>query len=78
MWCKMANFELQTRVPMLVRAPWLGAKAVGSTRALVELVDLFPTAVELTGLGAQVDVSITGPLALGEAVAIDVDPTSLM
>jgi len=64
MFCKMANFELQTRVPMLVRAPWLGAKSVGSTTALVELVDLLPTAIELTGLGAQVDASLQGPLAL--------------
>jgi hypothetical protein len=23
MFCKMANFELQTRVPMMIRAPWL-------------------------------------------------------
>jgi iduronate 2-sulfatase len=70
MFCKMANFELQTRVPMLIRAPWLGAKAIGSTTAIVELIDMFPTAVELSGLGVQVDVSITGPLALeGYSVA---------
>ena len=41
-----ANFELQTRVPLLIRAPWLlRATAVGSTTALAELVDLLPTAV---------------------------------
>ena len=38
MYCKMANFELQTRVPMMVRAPWL--KSTGSTTALAELVDM--------------------------------------
>jgi arylsulfatase A-like enzyme len=39
MWCKMANFELQTRVPLIIRAPWLqGAK--GSSAAMVELVDM--------------------------------------
>lgn len=64
MFCKMANFELQTRIPMLVRAPWLGAKAVGNTRAMVELIDMMPTAIELAGLLIQVDISITGPLAL--------------
>ena len=37
-YCKMANFELQTRVPMMVRAPWL--KSTGSTTALAELVDM--------------------------------------
>ena len=39
MYCKMANFELQTRVPMMVRAPWL--KSTGSTTALAELVDMY-------------------------------------
>ena len=62
--------ELQTRIPMLVRAPWLGAKAVGNTRAMVELIDMMPTAIELAGLLIQVDISITGPLALeGYSVA---------
>ena len=35
---QMANFELQTRVPLLIHAPWV-AKG-GSTRAIVELVDM--------------------------------------
>lgn len=70
MFCKMANFELQTRVPVLIRAPWLGPNAVGSTTAMVELADMFPTVVDLSGLGVQVDVSIGGPLALeGNSVA---------
>ena len=64
MFCKMANFELQTRVPMFVRAPWLSAAAVGSTTAMVELVDMFPTAVELTGLSAKVDISLQGDIGL--------------
>ena len=63
MFCKMANFELQTRVPFMIRAPWL-TSAVGSTTAMVELVDMYPTAVELTGLGARVDISRQGPLGL--------------
>ena len=35
----MANFELQTRVPMMIRAPWLrmGGR---STTAMTELVDM--------------------------------------
>ena len=32
MFCKMANFELQTRVPMMIRAPWLNTR--GSTTAV--------------------------------------------
>eukprot|EP01044_Picomonas_judraskeda_P029252 COSAG03_NODE_10053_length_675_cov_2.841085_1_plen_141_part_10 len=35
---KMANFELQTRVPMMIRAPWL-TMGGRSTTAMTELVD---------------------------------------
>jgi len=50
-WCKHTNFEVDTRVPLIVRHPKLkGAK--GSTMALVEYVDLYPTLSELCGLKA--------------------------
>ncbi|GMI33453.1 hypothetical protein TeGR_g4650, partial [Tetraparma gracilis] len=51
-WQKMTNFDLATRVPLMVRAPWKeGANnAGGRTRELVELVGLFPTMVELAGV----------------------------
>ena len=49
LWGKTTNFELDTRVPLIVRAP--GMKAPGkSTRSLVELVDLYPTLAHLAGL----------------------------
>ena len=49
MWCKHTNFERDTRVPLIVRAP--GMKARGkSTGALTELVDLYPTLCELAGI----------------------------
>lgn len=50
MWCKMANLELHTRVPLLLRVPWLQGSAGGTSRAMVELVDVYPTLAELAGL----------------------------
>jgi arylsulfatase A-like enzyme len=46
---KMTNFELGTRVPLIVSAPGQ-ATAGRRTRALVELVDLYPTLAEFCGL----------------------------
>ena len=48
-WCKQTNHEIDTRVPLLIRAP--GARANGSaTRSFAELLDLYPTLCELAGL----------------------------
>lgn len=49
LWSKHTNFELATRVPLLVSMP--GSPLNGrSTDGLVELVDLFPTLATLSGL----------------------------
>ncbi|MDH3584580.1 MAG: sulfatase-like hydrolase/transferase, partial [Phycisphaerae bacterium] len=49
LWGKTTNFELDTRIPLIVRAP--GRAGNGrSTEALVELVDLYPTLADLCGL----------------------------
>lgn len=48
-WGKKTNTELDLRVPLMVIAP--GRTQPGTrTRALVELVDLYPTLAELAGL----------------------------
>jgi iduronate 2-sulfatase len=48
-WCKQTNYEIDTRAPLMIRAP--GAKANGQqSHALVEFVDLYPTLCELTAL----------------------------
>eukprot|EP00656_Telonema_subtile_P007510 TRINITY_DN13522_c0_g1_i2.p1 TRINITY_DN13522_c0_g1~~TRINITY_DN13522_c0_g1_i2.p1 ORF type:complete len:562 (+),score=89.18 TRINITY_DN13522_c0_g1_i2:201-1886(+) len=49
MWCKMSTLETATRIPMIIRAPWLKTANVSSA-ALVEAVDLYPTLSELAGL----------------------------
>ncbi|GMH71428.1 hypothetical protein TL16_g05649 [Triparma laevis f. inornata] len=53
-WQKMTNFDLATRVPLIVRAPWK-ENAVGRSDALVELVGLFPSMAELAGIPTVAD-----------------------
>jgi arylsulfatase A-like enzyme len=47
-WGKHTNFEVGTRVPLIIKAP--GKQPNQTTSALVELVDLYPTICELAGL----------------------------
>merc|ERR1739848_536284 len=60
MWEKRSNFELGTRVPLVIRAPWLGSQATSGqhTRALVEVVDLYRTICDIMGVGEPEDDSI--------------------
>ncbi|XP_052255182.1 iduronate 2-sulfatase-like [Dreissena polymorpha] len=49
LWCKFTNFELATHAPMIIRIPGLTDQGI-VTESLVEMVDLFPTLVEASGL----------------------------
>ena len=49
LWAKNSNFELDARVPLLIAPPEC-RRAGERTANLVELIDIFPTLVELCGL----------------------------
>ncbi|MBX9655434.1 sulfatase-like hydrolase/transferase, partial [bacterium] len=49
MWQKMSLFERSARVPFIVSAPNAPSHGV-KTKAIAELVDLYPTLVDLCGL----------------------------
>ena len=48
-WGKATDYEVATRVPLIVSAPQVTARGRG-TRALVEFVDVYPSLCELAGL----------------------------
>lgn len=50
LWDKQTEFELATRVPLIIKVPWKTASVGQHTAAFVELVDLHPTIAALAGL----------------------------
>ena len=48
-WCKFTNFEDATHVPFMIRVPGVTDQGM-RTKALVELIDIFPSITELAGI----------------------------
>jgi iduronate 2-sulfatase len=48
-WGKATDYEIATRIPMIIWTPDMKTRGA-KTNALVELVDMYPTLCELTGL----------------------------
>lgn len=65
-WQKFTNWEAGVRVPLIIRDPYLPQSAGHRSTALAELVDVFPTLLDLAGLdplaGEQLDGASLGPL----------------
>ena len=49
-WCKMTNFETATRNTLMWHVPGQVPASQGRNERLVEMVDFFPTTVDLLGL----------------------------
>lgn len=50
-WGKATNYEIATRVPMMIWTPDLPRESRGqATEALVELIDMYPTLCDLAGI----------------------------
>jgi len=49
-WCKMTNFETAARTTTMWRIPGQSKASQGLNKRMVEILDLFPTLLDLTGL----------------------------
>ena len=54
MWAKYTNFEIATRVPLIIRVP--GMNEGEKSDVLIEQLDLFPTLIDASGVGFQHDI----------------------
>ena len=48
-WCKMTNYEMDTRVPLIIK-PAQSSSPTGPRNQIVESVDIYPTLCDLAGL----------------------------
>lgn len=55
MWEKRTLWENAAHVPLIIRVPWLPKSAGKRAKALVELVDVYPTVCQLLGVDLPTD-----------------------
>ena len=70
LWGKTTNFELDTRVPLIVRTPGMKAQDKKS-QSLVELVDVYPTLIDAAGLPANPKLEGESFLSLLDDASLD-------
>jgi iduronate 2-sulfatase len=80
-WGKATNYEIGTRVPLIVWTPDMKSRGKG-TESIVELLDLYPTLCELAGLpipahcqGQSFRKILDDPQYQGKNVAVSQFPT---
>ena len=73
MWEKRSLWELGVRVPFIMRVPWLPTATRQRSRALVELVDIYPTLCDLMGLPPPDDTVPLDGLSLRPVVEAPAD-----
>ncbi|MBI1257030.1 MAG: sulfatase-like hydrolase/transferase [Chloroflexi bacterium] len=64
LWCKTTNYELDTRAPLILSVP---GRAAGTSAALTEFVDIYPTLIDACGLPHRADLEGVSLLPLFEA-----------
>lgn len=64
-WCKQTNYDIDVRVPLIIRAPDANTPGANCDR-LVELIDLYPTLCDVAGIPIPGDMEGTSlkPLLL--------------
>jgi len=63
LWDKQTEFELATRVPLIIKVPWKTSSAGKHvTSALVELIDLHPTLAAMAGLPYTAPTQLPPPV----------------
>lgn len=76
LWGKTSNFELDTRVPLLVAPPVL-SRPGEPARAPVELLDLYPTLIDLCGLPPRPELEGVSLRPLLDDPAASVKPAAI-
>lgn len=49
-WCKHTNYEIDTKIPVIIKVPNENALMGVKSNAIIETVDIYPTLCELAGL----------------------------
>lgn len=73
MWEKRTLWEAATRVPMVLAVPWLPSSHGARSAAPVELVDIYPTLIDLAGIPPPANDSF--PLAGESLVPLLLNPS---